>query len=150
MPEQVTGGTTECAAAPGSHGGLEDGVLAAATDLVDAFGRHDTTAYFEAFDPRATFIFHNCPERLASRAAYEELWQRWVNDDGFTVLACESSNQSVQMLGSTGAVFSHDVSTTVRTHAGTETTQERETIVFELVGGAWLAVHEHLSPKAAD
>ena len=31
-------------------------VLAAARDLVQAFGRHDTAAYFDCFAPDATFI----------------------------------------------------------------------------------------------
>ena len=35
-----------------------DEVLAAARYLVQAFGRHDTAAYFGCFAPDATFIFH--------------------------------------------------------------------------------------------
>ena len=36
-----------------------DEVLAAARHLVQAFGRHDTAAYFDCFAPDATFIFHH-------------------------------------------------------------------------------------------
>ena len=35
-----------------------DEVLAAARHLVQAFGRHDTAAYFDCFAPDATFIFY--------------------------------------------------------------------------------------------
>ncbi len=35
------------------HGSTTDEVLAAARDLVQAFGRHDTAAYFDCFAPSA-------------------------------------------------------------------------------------------------
>ena len=126
-------------------------VLAAAADLVDAFGRHDTAAYFAAFRPDATFVFHSHPEPLRSRAAYEELWRRG-EADGFAVLGCTSSEQHVQPLGGGDvAVFTHRVATRVRPAEDEpeERLDERETIVFARdpdVG--WLAVHEHLSPAA--
>ncbi len=49
-------------------------VLAAADALVEAFGRHDAKAYFDAFAPSATFIFYNLDRTLADRAAYEAEW----------------------------------------------------------------------------
>jgi ketosteroid isomerase-like protein len=121
-----------------------DEVLAAARDLVAAFGRHDTAAYFEAFAPDATFIFYTTAARLASRAEYEQLWRQWESEDGFRVLSCGSARQLVQDLGDVG-VFSHDVTTVIRTQAGEETLRERETIVFRRRDDRWVAVHEHLS-----
>lgn len=122
-----------------------DEVLAAARHLVQAFGRHDTAAYFGCFTPDATFIFYTTAARLASRAEYERLWQQWERQDDFRVQSCISSQPLVQDLGDT-AVFSHDVTTVIRTRAGEETTRERETIVFQRDGDRWAAVHEHLSP----
>jgi uncharacterized protein (TIGR02246 family) len=127
-------------------GGRAEEVLAAAAALVDAFGRHDTAAYFACFAPDATFCFYTAPERLGSRRAYEELWARWEREDGFHVVSCRSDSPQVQLLGET-AVFTHAVATEVETHAGREKVQERETIVFSRdADGRWLAVHEHLSP----
>ena len=123
-----------------------DEVLAAARDLVEAFGRHDTAAYFGCFSPDATFIFYSTPARLASRAEYQRLWRQWEDEDGFRVLSCASARPAVQDLGDVG-VFSHDVTTTIRTRGGEETLRERETIVFRRDGGRWAAVHEHLSPS---
>jgi ketosteroid isomerase-like protein len=121
-------------------------VLAAAAELVAAFGRHDTAAYFGCFAPDATFIFHTTAERLSSRAEYEQLWRRWEHDDDFQVLSCASARQAVQDLGDIG-VFAHDVTTVIRTLAGEEIMRERETIVFRRDGDRWIAVHEHLSPQ---
>ncbi|GAA4604175.1 nuclear transport factor 2 family protein [Actinoallomurus liliacearum] len=121
-------------------------VLAAARDLVAAFARHDTAAYFDAFTVDATFVFHTTDVRLGSRAEYERLWERWETEDGFRVLSCRSRDGEVRMVGRDGAVFSHDVETTVAAQGETSTVFERETIVFERVGPRWLAVHEHLSP----
>ena len=123
-----------------------DEVLATAAALVDAFGRHDTAAYFAAFRPDATFLFHTHPEPLRSRAAYEELWASWERD-GFRVLSCASAEQAVQDLGDV-AVFTHRVTTRVRLGETEESLDERETIVFARTGDGWLAVHEHLSPAA--
>ena len=68
----------------------QDQVLRAATHLIERFAAHDVAGYFATFAPEATFIFHNAPEFLPSRAAYEALWQRWERDDGFHVLACRT------------------------------------------------------------
>jgi ketosteroid isomerase-like protein len=121
-------------------------VLAAAGQLVRAFGQHDTDAYFGCFAPGATFIFYSSPARLASREEYRQLWQQWESQDGFRVLACSSERPAVQDLGEV-AVFTHEVTTTVRTRAGQQTLAERETIVFRRDRERWIAVHEHLSPQ---
>jgi ketosteroid isomerase-like protein len=120
-------------------------ILAAARQLVQAFGRHDTAAYFECFAPSATFIFYTAAARLASRDEYQRLWRDWERQDEFRVLSCISTRQVVQHLGEVG-VFSHDVTTVIRTRGGEETLRERETIVFQRDGDRWAAVHEHLSP----
>jgi ketosteroid isomerase-like protein len=119
-------------------------VLVAAGSLVDAFGRHDVDAYFAAFRPDATFVFHTHPRPLRSRGDYRRLWNTW-EDDGFRVLGCESSDQHVQVLGEV-AVFSHRVATRVRLGGEEEQLDERETIVFAREPEGWAAVHEHLSP----
>jgi hypothetical protein len=85
---------------------------------------------------------------LASRAAYRALWERWVAEDGFQVLACRSSNRAVRPLGPDAAVLTHDVATRVATSAGEEDLSEQETIVFARVDRTWLVVHEHLSAGA--
>ncbi|MGW1067519.1 YybH family protein [Streptomyces aureus] len=124
-------------------------IRTAADALVAAFAEGRLDDYFGAFAPDATFVFHTTPQRLGSTAEYRALWQRWVEEDGFRVLGCVSSEPLVQPFGDT-AVFSHDVQTRVATHAGEETLLERETIVFaRSEDGAWLAVHEHLSPRTA-
>jgi hypothetical protein len=64
----------------------------------------------------------------------------------FKILSCTSSDQDIRMVGNNVAVFTHNVSTDISTNAGVDTVSERETIVFELVGGSWIAIHEHLSP----
>lgn len=123
-----------------------DEVLAAAAALVQAFGAHDTAAYFECFAPDATFLFHTHPEPLRSRAAYEELWATWEREDAFRVLSCRSEDQHVQVLGDV-AVLTHRVRTVVEAAGAQESLDERETIVFRKDGqGRWTAVHEHLSP----
>ncbi|MEV7393842.1 nuclear transport factor 2 family protein [Streptomyces sp. NPDC091215] len=122
-------------------------VRAAAAELVAAFAEGRLDDYFGAFAPDATFVFHTTPQRLGSTAEYRALWQQWVEQDGFRILGCTSSAQLIQPFGDT-AVFSHDVETTIATHAGEETLQERETIVFTRTdSGGWTAVHEHLSAR---
>jgi uncharacterized protein (TIGR02246 family) len=124
-------------------------VLAAAAQLVRAFGSGDVDGYFGCFAEDATFVFHSTPEVLESRVAYREEWASWERADGFRVLECRSSEQRVQDLGDV-AVFTHRVRT--RVHAAGEEAElhERETIVFRRTGdGRWLAVHEHLSPDPA-
>lgn len=125
---------------------VNDEVLAAAASLVDAFGRHDTEAYFDSFAPDATFLFYTHDVPLRSREAYRELWRAWETD-GFRVLSCASSDQHVQQVAANVAAFTHRVHTTVRTGQDEESLDERETIVFRREDdGRWLAVHEHLSP----
>ncbi len=119
-------------------------VAAAADRLVAAFGRHDTEAYFAAFAPAATFIFHNHPQVLANRAAYRTLWKDWETSLGFKVLDCISSGRDIKVFGDM-AIFTHRVETRAMFGGETVTSHERETIVFRNEDGQWLAVHEHLS-----
>ena len=127
---------------------IEGQVLDAARALVEAFGAHDTDAYFASFSPEATFVFYTHDDPLRSRDAYRELWSSWERD-GFRVLSCASSDQHVQVLSDDVAVFTHDVHTVVRTGGEEEAVDERETIVFRRTSeGGWSAVHEHLSPAA--
>lgn len=125
---------------------VQQEVLAAADAVVRAFAGGDSAAYFACFAPEATFVFHTTPQRLGSRAAYEALWEQWVTEDGFRVVACASSNQHVQILGADSAVFVHDVATVLELGGAREELSERETIVFERRDEVWMAVHEHLSP----
>ena len=125
---------------------MQSAVLSAADALIDAFFRHDTATYFEAFAPNATFIFYNVGGRLESRADYQALWTRWEREDGFRVLGGKSGNRSISLHGRI-AVFSHDVVTQLEVGGERVVNRERETIVFEqAASGAWLAIHEHLSP----
>lgn len=125
---------------------VEKDVLDVAASLVASFGRHATDAYFAHFAPEATFVFYNHPHVLGGRADYQALWGEWEKD-GFRILSCHSSNQAVSLISTDCAVFTHHVDT--RAHIGGETMSltERETIVFVLRDGKWLAVHEHLSPR---
>ena len=122
----------------------EDGVLAAAARLVDAFSRHDTEAYFAAFAADASFIFHNLDRVLTSRDAYRDEWGLWEERDGFRVLSCRSTDQRIQMAGEV-AVFTHVVETNLSVGGETMTNRERETIVFRREASEWIAFHEHLS-----
>jgi ketosteroid isomerase-like protein len=124
----------------------EEDVLAAAARLVDAFARGDQEAYFGSFADDATFLFHSHPDLIASTAAYRSVWEGWVRDDDLRVLGATSSEPLVRFAGSTVAVFLHRVTTSLRTTDGDAVLHERETIVFELRDGRWIAVHEHLSP----
>ena len=124
-------------------------VLAAADLLIEAFGRHDAATYFGCFDVEASFIFYNHSQRLGSRAAWEGLWRQWEAEDGFRVLGCRSVDRVVQVVDAHHAVFTHSVETDLRLGGETSTSRERETIVFHRRDGAWLAVHEHLSPREA-
>lgn len=120
-------------------------VLSAADNLVAAFGRHDAKAYFDAFAPSATFIFHNLDRTLADRAAYEAEWALWESRDGFRVNGCRSTGRNVQVVGKI-AIFTHSVETDLTIAGEDLTNHERETIVFaHQPDGRWLAVHEHLS-----
>ena len=122
-----------------------DDVLAAAADLVSAFGSHDRDAYFASFEPGATFLFHNADALLGSRAAYEREWDGWVRE-GFQVLGCVSTDQRADLLGEDVAVFTHRVRTHLRDADGEHRLAERETVVLRRQpDGRWLGVHEHLS-----
>ncbi|MEW1778869.1 nuclear transport factor 2 family protein [Streptomyces sp. NPDC086777] len=122
-----------------------DTALAAADALIAAFAEGRTDDYFAAFAPDATFVFHTTGRRLESTQEYRELWQQWSDEDGFRVLACESADRRLQLLGDT-AVFTHSVTTRVTTTAGEDVLHERETIVLRRTAGDdWQAVHEHLS-----
>ncbi len=59
-----------------------------------------------------------------------------------------SANQSIKIIDNNVAIFTHDVTTSITNNDGTETLNERETIVFKLQGEKWIAIHEHLSPAA--
>jgi ketosteroid isomerase-like protein len=122
----------------------ETDALAAIDSVIDDFGRNRRDAYFAGFAPDATFLFHTTPKRLESRAEYEALWDEWVRDSGFEVLACESTERRIQIFDGI-AIFSHSVKTRLRVEGAEETQHERETIVAELRDGQWLCVHEHLS-----
>lgn len=123
-------------------------VLAAADAIIDAFAATDGERYFAGFAPEASFLFHTESARLDDRAAYEALWQGWV-EGGWRVLDCRSTARLVQSYPG-GAIFSHDVATRVDTGEGEDAYRERETIVFRVDGEQLLAVHEHLSPASAD
>ncbi len=123
-----------------------DEVIREAAAIVDAFSETDGERYFACFAPDATFCFYPEPARLDDRASYERLWAQWTAD-GWSVRDCTSSNQLVQTFPG-GAVFSHDVATTVATADGDEHLRERETIVFRSDGDRIVAIHEHLSPAA--
>ncbi|MFE7420004.1 YybH family protein [Rhodococcus sp. NPDC057529] len=124
----------------------EQDVLDAVETMVNAFGASDTEAYFDCFDESATFIFYYEPQRLNSRKEYQTVWQSWL-DQGITVTSCQSTNQRVQLAG-TSALFLHDVETTVDEDGTVETRWERETITFaRFDDGSVRAIHEHLSAR---
>jgi ketosteroid isomerase-like protein len=124
------------------------GVTAAADALLSAFGSHDRDAYFAAFAPDATFLFHTSPSLLPTRSAYEQEWAMW-EADGFHVDACTATDRRVDFLTRDVAVLTHRVRTRL---AGVDEVQrERETIIFRRGSdGRWLAVHEHLSPDPVE
>ena len=124
----------------------DDEILAAAAEIVAAFGSHDALRYFDGFATDASFVFYSTPKRLESRAAYETLWATWESENQFRVLGCISTNHHVQT-GEHFGIFTHDVETMVEMDGLSDTMRERETIVFEKRGTRWLAVHEHLSPR---
>ncbi len=123
---------------------IEHDVKAAAASVVAAFGSHNSDTYFSLFAASATFLFHNAPALLGSRAEYEAEWATWETE-GFKVLGCQSSNGRVDVLNDTTAVFTHTVRTQLADGDGQIETGERETIVFQCIDGQWLGVHEHLS-----
>jgi len=117
-----------------------------AADLVGHFGSARVKEYFACFSESADFIFYTHTERLKSRKAYEDLWATWEAAMNFKVLACRSTDQEIKLVGDDVAIFTHNVSTDISTNDGVDTVAERETIVFELANGKWVAIHEHLSP----
>ena len=120
--------------------------MEAAAEVVAAFGSHDTEKYFRCFSPEASFLFYSSNRRLNSRQEYEEEWKSWEKD-GFKVHSCLSSDAKVTLCAeSRVAIFTHSVRTDLTMGGQRMTNCERETIVFEHVGGSWLAIHEHLSP----
>lgn len=124
---------------------IKRAVLAAADQLVTAFSHHDRDAYFAAFSPDATFIFHNLDRALRNRAEYEAEWALWESRDGFRVRTCLSSERNLQITGDV-AIFTHCVETEAEFGGEPVTSRERETIVFaKAPDGQWLAIHEHLS-----
>lgn len=124
---------------------LTTGQVLDATDrLVAAFAATDTRAYFGCFAPAATFVFHTEPDRLDDRASYERLWAGWIAD-GWRVESCDSTDRLVQLSGDT-AVLSHRVRTVTSLGGERAATDERESIVFAMIDGDLVAVHEHLSP----
>lgn len=98
-------------------------VSRAVAAAVDAFAATDTERYFACFAPEATFCFHTEPARLDDRAAYERLWQDWIAH-GWRVRSCVSSRPHVQTFPG-GAVFTHDVATSVDTADGQQDFRER-------------------------
>jgi ketosteroid isomerase-like protein len=119
-----------------------------AESLVAAFAASDAAAYFEHFHPDATFLFHDTPGLVGSRADYEALWAEWERDAGFRVLACESTDRHVQQHGDL-AVFTHSVRTRRLVDNTEEELHERETIVLRREGDTWTCMHEHLSRDPA-
>ena len=125
-----------------------ESVRNAANALVNHFGSGSVTQYFSCFSADADFILYTHPQRLRSRAEYEELWQSWEQEFGFKVNSCKSTNQSIRIIEDKLAIFTHDVTTSITNNAGSEILNERETIVFMHDGNSWIAIHEHLSPSA--
>tara|TARA_B110000211_G_scaffold213319_1_gene253720 strand:+ start:163 stop:564 length:402 start_codon:yes stop_codon:yes gene_type:complete len=117
--------------------------------LVRAFGSHEKELYFNYFSEDATFIFYNHPDVLTSRQEWLDLWETWEKQHGFRIRSCDSHDQKVQLLAPDLAIFSHAVHTRIEMNGKVETVTERETIVFCLRGGRWVAAHEHLSPHEA-
>ncbi len=117
---------------------------AAARELVAAFASHDRQRYFDSFAANATFIFYSSDRIFQNREEYESEWKAW-EATGFKVLACSSLKGGVTVLTQDVAIFTHLVRTKLNTADGLIDTGERETIVFQLLDGKWLGVHEHLS-----
>ena len=129
---------------------MDTEVREAVDSLVAAFGEGRLEDYFGSFAPDATFVFYTTPMRLMSVGEYRTLWDRWVTEDGFRVVACRTYDTNVQRFDDI-AVVTHSVQTQISTNDGEDTLDERETIVFARgADGRWLGVHEHLSPKPSD
>lgn len=125
---------------------VEDQVREAVERIVAAFGAGRLDEYFGSFHPGSTFVFHTEDRRLESVDDYRRLWERWVDEDGFEVLGCWTTDPRIQMWGDV-AVVTHTVFTKSRTREGETDRRERETIVLaRQADGRWLGIHEHLSP----
>ena len=116
-----------------------------ADSLVAAFAASDAERYFAHFDRDATFLFHDTPGRIESRADYEAMWAEWEREAGFRVVSCASTGRRVQEHADL-AVFTHDVHTVRELDGGRDEVFERETIVLRRDGDTWTCIHEHLSP----
>jgi uncharacterized protein (TIGR02246 family) len=126
---------------------MDTEVREAVAALVAAFGEGRLEDYFGCFAPDATFVFYTTPVRLMSVDAYRTLWAKWVEEDGFRVISCRTSDTNVRTFGDV-AVVTHSVETLISTSQGEDTLHERETIVLTRgADGRWLGVHEHLSPR---
>lgn len=124
---------------------VEDQIEETIERIVTAFGGGRLDEYFGSFHPDCTFVFHNAERRLESVDDYRRLWQRWVDEDGFEVLECWTTETRIQVWDDV-AVVTHTVFTKIRTREGEEDLRERETIVLaRQPDGRWLAIHEHLS-----
>ncbi len=128
----------------------EQEVRDAVAAIVDAFGDGRLDDYFDRFHPECSFVFHTIDRLLRSVAEYRALWARWVAEDDFSVLPCQTRDTYIQVWGDT-AVVTHGVETHVRTRSSEDLLFEQETIVLARQSDArWLAVHEHLSPYEID
>jgi ketosteroid isomerase-like protein len=117
--------------------------------IVAAFGEGRLDDYFASFRPDTSFIFYTAPHRLDTVQEYRDLWQRWVEEDGFRVVSCQTHDTDIREHGDI-AIVTHSVTTVVSTNDGEDTVRERETVVLERQpDGRWLGVHEHLSPMPA-
>lgn len=125
----------------------EQQVLDAADAIIGDFGAHRKAEYFGGFAPEASFMFYTADRRLDSRAEYEELWKQWEAEDGFRVHGCQSADRRVQFFGDV-AIFTHSVTSQIEFGGVTEEVLEKESIIFELRDGKWVAIHEHLSPRS--
>ena len=66
--------------------------------LVAAFAASDATAYFAHFHPDASFLFHDTPGLIRSRADYEALW---AHGSGRTASASSPANPPISTSSST-------------------------------------------------
>ena len=123
-------------------------VLAAAARLVAAFAASDARRYFACFAPEASFVFHNVAGWLGDRHAYEQLWASW-EAGGFRVASCRSLEPQVKLVAADIAVFTHRVRTR-RAGGGGELAKRESIGSHRPRDGAWLAVHEHLSPDPVE
>ncbi|SDW91253.1 Ketosteroid isomerase homolog [Arthrobacter sp. cf158] len=119
-------------------------VIEAAAKMVEAFSNSRTEDYFACFDEHATFLFHGEGSRLETRAAYQSIWEGWM-EEGLRITSCKSTNRRIQIHGAV-ALLTHDVETDLDDKGSLSTAFERETIVFaKNQDGTVSCLHEHLS-----